>query len=33
VQQLRVIEKDASGKATTREVLAVRFVPLTRDKQ
>jgi protein-L-isoaspartate(D-aspartate) O-methyltransferase len=32
-QQLRVIEKDASGKATTREVLAVRFVPLTRDKQ
>jgi len=33
VQQLRVIEKDASGKATTREVLAVRFVPLTRDKR
>jgi protein-L-isoaspartate(D-aspartate) O-methyltransferase len=32
-QQLRVIEKDASGKVTTRDVLAVRFVPLTRDKQ
>jgi protein-L-isoaspartate(D-aspartate) O-methyltransferase len=32
-QQLRVIEKDASGKSTTRDVLAVRFVPLTRDKQ
>ncbi len=32
-QQLLVIEKDADGKTTTRDVLAVRFVPLTRDKQ
>ena len=32
-QNLLVIEKDASGKTTTRNVLAVRFVPLTRDKQ
>ena len=32
-QQLLVIEKDASGKTITRNVLAVRFVPLTRDKQ
>lgn len=32
-QQLLVIEKDAAGKTTTRIVLAVRFVPLTRDKQ
>ena len=32
-QSLLVIEKDASGKTTTRNVLAVRFVPLTRDKQ
>jgi protein-L-isoaspartate(D-aspartate) O-methyltransferase len=31
-QQLLVIEKDASGKTTTRNVLAVRFVPLTREK-
>ncbi len=28
-QQLLVIEKDAAGKSTTRQVLAVRFVPLT----
>ena len=32
-QQLLVIAKDASGKTTTRNVLGVRFVPLTRDKQ
>ena len=32
-QSLLVIEKDVSGKTTTRNVLAVRFVPLTRDKQ
>ena len=32
-QNLLVIEKDAGGKTTTRNVLAVRFVPLTRDKQ
>ena len=30
-QQLLLIEKDASGKTTTRNVLRVRFVPLTRD--
>ena len=32
-QELLVIEKDASGKTVTRKVLAVRFVPLTRDRQ
>ena len=32
-QELLVIEKDASGKTATRKVLAVRFVPLTRDRQ
>jgi len=32
-QELLVIEKDASGKTSTRNVLAVRFVPLTRDRQ
>jgi protein-L-isoaspartate(D-aspartate) O-methyltransferase len=32
-QSLLVIEKDKSGKTTTRTALAVRFVPLTRDKQ
>jgi protein-L-isoaspartate(D-aspartate) O-methyltransferase len=32
-QQLLVIDKDASGKTITRSVLAVRFVPLTRNKQ
>jgi len=31
-QSLLVIEKDKSGKTTTRNALAVRFVPLTRDK-
>lgn len=32
-QELLVIEKDAGGKTATRKVLAVRFVPLTRDRQ
>ena len=32
-QNLVVIEKDASRKTTLRTVLAVRFVPLTRDRQ
>jgi len=32
-QELLVIEKDTSGKTSTRNVLAVRFVPLTRDRQ
>lgn len=32
-QELLVIEKDASGRTATRKVLAVRFVPLTRDRQ
>jgi protein-L-isoaspartate(D-aspartate) O-methyltransferase len=32
-QSLLVIGKDADGKTTTRNVLAVRFVPLTRDRQ
>lgn len=32
-QELLVIEKDAGGKTSTRKALAVRFVPLTRDKQ
>ena len=32
-QDLLVIEKDASGKTTTRKALAVRFVPLTRERQ
>ena len=31
VQQLLVIEKQSDGSATTRRVLTVRFVPLTRD--
>ena len=31
-QNLLVIEKGADGKTTTRKVLAVRFVPLTREK-
>jgi protein-L-isoaspartate(D-aspartate) O-methyltransferase len=30
-QTLKVVEKDASGKTTARNVLAVRFVPLTRE--
>jgi protein-L-isoaspartate(D-aspartate) O-methyltransferase len=29
VQQLVVVEKDATGKLTTRQILPVRFVPLT----
>jgi len=32
-QDLLLIEKDLNGKTTTRNVLAVRFVPLTREKQ
>jgi len=32
-QELLVIEKSGYGKTTTRTVLAVRFVPLTREKQ
>jgi len=32
-QELRIIEKDSSGKTTTRNVLGVRFVPLTREKE
>jgi protein-L-isoaspartate(D-aspartate) O-methyltransferase len=29
VQQLLLVEKDAAGKVTTRQILPVRFVPLT----
>jgi len=29
VQQLVLVEKDAKGKLTTRQILPVRFVPLT----
>jgi protein-L-isoaspartate(D-aspartate) O-methyltransferase len=32
-QELRIVEKDLTGKTTTRNVLAVRFVPLTREKE
>ena len=32
-QELLVIEKDAGGRTSTRKALAVRFVPLTRDKR
>ena len=32
-QQLLVIDKDANGETSRRNVLAVRFVPLTRDRQ
>ena len=32
-QELRIIEKDQHGKTATRTVLAVRFVPLTREKE
>jgi protein-L-isoaspartate(D-aspartate) O-methyltransferase len=32
-QDLLLVEKDAGGKTTTRKMLGVRFVPLTRDKQ
>jgi protein-L-isoaspartate(D-aspartate) O-methyltransferase len=31
-QELLIIEKDLNGKTTTRNMLAVRFVPLTREK-
>jgi protein-L-isoaspartate(D-aspartate) O-methyltransferase len=31
-QQLTVLEKDAEGKISKREVLPVRFVPLTRER-
>jgi protein-L-isoaspartate(D-aspartate) O-methyltransferase len=31
VQQLLVVEKDEQGKVTTRQILPVRFVPLTGD--
>jgi protein-L-isoaspartate(D-aspartate) O-methyltransferase len=30
-QELRILEKDAAGKITTRDVTAVRFVPLRRE--
>jgi len=32
-QELRLIEKDAGGKVTTRELLPVRFVPLRRNER
>jgi protein-L-isoaspartate(D-aspartate) O-methyltransferase len=32
IQDLLVISKDADGRAVTRRTLAVRFVPLTREK-
>jgi len=32
VQQLTLVEKDLDGKASTRQVLPVRFVPLTGDR-
>ena len=32
-QELRVIEKDAGSKTTARTAMAVRFVPLTRNKE
>ncbi len=32
IQQLQVLRKDAEGRAVTRSVLAVRFVPLTRER-
>jgi len=31
-QYLKVVEKDKSGRLTSREVIPVRFVPLTREK-
>jgi protein-L-isoaspartate(D-aspartate) O-methyltransferase len=31
VQQLLVVEKDEEGKVRTRQILPVRFVPLTGD--
>ena len=32
IQQLQLLRKDADGRAVTRSVLAVRFVPLTRER-
>jgi protein-L-isoaspartate(D-aspartate) O-methyltransferase len=32
IQQLQLLRKDAGGRAVTRSVLAVRFVPLTRER-
>jgi len=32
IQQLQLLRKDAQGRAVTRSVLEVRFVPLTRSK-
>ncbi len=32
IQQLQLLRKDAQGKAVTRSVLDVRFVPLTRER-
>jgi protein-L-isoaspartate(D-aspartate) O-methyltransferase len=32
IQQLLLLRKDADGRAVTRSVLAVRFVPLTRER-
>jgi protein-L-isoaspartate(D-aspartate) O-methyltransferase len=31
-QELLIITKDADGRAVTRRTIAVRFVPLTREK-
>jgi len=31
-QNLLLIEKDKDGKLTTRNLIAVRFVPLTRER-
>ena len=33
VQDLQVVEKDASGKVTTRSVIPVRFVPLVKKRE
>jgi protein-L-isoaspartate(D-aspartate) O-methyltransferase len=32
VQQLLLVEKHSDGRTTTKRTLAVRFVPLTRDR-
>jgi protein-L-isoaspartate(D-aspartate) O-methyltransferase len=32
IQQLQLLRKDAQGRAVTRSVLEVRFVPLTRSR-
>ena len=32
IQDLLIITKDAGGRAVTRRTIAVRFVPLTREK-